>query len=143
MKQAVMTLGGVFVALVCGCANQAEVACKEEADTPSFSGFKTLHAKDEYTHSKCIERRAHYSERLSHEEICEYSSACQDAMVGEKVEMYCDQENISQCFESKAWITANELVGLSEAVDVGVVTVTSAYKNGVTSASTCAYYNGE
>jgi len=57
------------------------------------------------------------------------------------VTVYCNQEDVSQCFTAKAWLTANELLGLPSNKKIGVVTHQLAYEEGVKSASTCGHFN--
>ncbi len=111
------------------------------ADRSSFFGSNKLKA-DDYFKSKCVNSISYYSELLSSKEICKYgSNSCSNIDSSKKVKMYCLHENLSECFEAKAWLTEHQLVGLPASIEIGLVSRKMSYKSGVRSDLVCAYYD--
>jgi len=75
----------------------------------SFSIF----ASEEY----CIDKVPAYKEKLNSIEICRYSKSCLVTPQSKKIFMYCDNLNLSECFEEKSWL------GIHDYLDVHRSTV--------------------
>ena len=117
------------------------VSTNSLADRSSFFGSKKLTA-DDFVKSKCVNSITYYSELLSSKEVCKYgSNSCSNIDSSAKVKMYCLHENLSECFENKAWLTEHQLMGLPESIEIGLVSRSMSYKSGVRSDQVCAYYD--
>ncbi len=116
------------------------VGSMAHADTKLFGGSTQL-SKGDYEKHKCITGPTYRMERLAYKEICKYGKyGCPLKAYKEKRMMYCKHENLSECFENKAWLNKNQLVGLPENIEIGLITQGLSFKNGARSGETCAYY---
>lgn len=98
-------------------------------------------SKDHFSYSKCIDVAAKYREKLTYDELCRYSQACPSVKSSKKYESYCIYNNLSECFENKAWKTAHQLLGLPRSIEIGLVTQGLSFKNGARTGQTCGYYD--
>lgn len=139
------TLSGKNVSLVKIKSNQAEINVSEKPN-PLFAQNaaprnKPAKSSEGYKHSKCIEEAVNHKQKLTYQEICKYSSGCPEEKSDEKILMYCLRSEINQCFESGAWQTINEVVGVSNTVKVGILSNEFSVINGVKASKTCIYYD--
>ena len=100
-----------------------------------------LSAKDSFKYSKCNNAPTGLSAQLTYDELCRYGTGCPAVKKQTKYDSYCSRENLSQCFEDKAWQSANEVVGLSPEIKIGLFSQDIAINKGVVSGKSCAYYN--
>ena len=97
--------------------------------------------KEDFRKRKCIEGGTKITEKLTYKEICKYSSkGCPNTQANSKIMMYCQENNLSECFENKSWLTKNQLVGLPENIDIGYMTRGLSVIKGAMTDKTCAYY---
>ena len=107
----------------------------------SMRGTATTLSKDQFSYSKCIDVAATYREKLTYDELCRYGPACPSVKSNKKYESYCIYNNLSECFENKAWKTANQLLEIPSRTKIGLVTQGLSFKNGTRTGQTCGYYN--
>ena len=70
----------------------------------------TAYSSAEY----CVNKLPIHSEKLTYKEICKYGKYCLDVSRIEKTMMYCDEVNLSECFENKAWVGIHDYVGAAK-----------------------------
>lgn len=108
----------------------------------NIKGVKTIKSPV-FKEKKCAEASFHYSNYLTHAEICKYrNKGCLINMhTKRKEKMHCFEENLSSCFENKSWKTIHELVGLKSQIEVGNVSKSTSVINGNMTVRVCAHYN--
>ena len=106
----------------------------------AFSNSKKK-SKDDYGYSKCIDVSTSYREKLTYEEICKYGVSCPNEKSQKKVTMYCMESNLSECFVYRSWKSPNQLVGIPDSTEIGLLTQGLSFKQGAKSGKTCAYYD--
>jgi hypothetical protein len=60
----------------------------------------------------CVPKIPVYEEKLTAKEICKYSNSCLDVPKNEKMTMYCDMPNLSECFENRQWLGVHDYLGV-------------------------------
>ena len=105
--------------------------------------FPMVHPKGKagYKFSKCINGATYYRQDLTFDEVCKYGKKCPDKNTGKKFTVYCMEKKLSECFENKAWRTANELVHLPKRIKIGLITQGLSFRSGASPNKTCAYYD--
>lgn len=97
--------------------------------------------KEDYKYSKCVDIYIYHQAELSQEEICQYSISCPSKPPKKRANMFCTEENISECFINKSWKSANQLVGIPENQKIGSFSRSMTAKAGEISGKSCAYYD--
>ena len=96
-----------------------------------------------YKFEQCIDGVTQYREALTYDEICKYGSGCPAEPHAKKKEMFCQSENLSECFEQKQWKTAHELIGVEQQIEINEVTQGFNSKRGAKKGKTCAHYKNK
>lgn len=63
----------------------------------------------------CVYKAPIYKDFLTVKEVCKYGYSC-PATQKEKILMYCEKEDLSECFEKKSWKNINEFLNVSNSV---------------------------
>ncbi len=66
----------------------------------------------------CVTKIPVYEEKLNSKEICEYSKSCLDVPQNEKMVMYCDMPNLSECFENRQWFGIHDYLGVPKSTSI-------------------------
>lgn len=76
---------------------------------------------------KCLEGKKFISSRIDGDELCKYGkNKCNTSIDKEaKYTAYCLESKLSECFDSRSWLTGKGMMELDEDVDVKNITVTS------------------
>ena len=55
-----------------------------------------------------------HTQTMSYQDACKYSATCPSEKYANKRMMYCSKENIPACNASKAWVSINKLLNISD-----------------------------
>lgn len=115
---------------------------------PSWAGSLTFSkgtkSKGEYRNHKCIDGvfavRA-LKAKLTSDEICKYGKeGCSSISVTDKMAVYCEFSNLSECFEQKSWLSIDQIIGVKLKEEPGLITY-GLKKGSAHEGKTCAFWD--